>query len=426
MAIEADCFPIATEPSEDPRQLLRRFLWLGLLCVALLLALATYGVYRVYSWRLVESAHAEAQAICQVVLVKEKRQLLDIDNDGNVRLVVAEDHRADFNRRMRQYLKPYAVDAVRIWDRQLRLVNSSGKEQSDHGQAKSPLLAKALAGQSFSRLEKNGSVYAAESKPEGAHGQMVSYLPIWGRHKTVLGAIEIRRNMEEISAQLLRAVTFSGIVLAALLSALFSCIYLLVRKGAVRLAKAQEDLRWLATTDPLTGVYNRREVLARTEELLSQWRAGGDRNASFVSVLMVDFDNFKIINDTYGHPVGDRVLQELAARIQSCLEPKDILGRMGGEEFLVVLPGVGVSACREIAERLCQAVCGTPFDPENYRISGSISVGMATMRAHGGSVDAMLHDADQGLYVAKNSGKNCASLAAELPSDPDFSGKWVD
>lgn len=426
MAIEAGCFPIATESSEDPRQLLRRFLWLGLLCVALLLALATYGVYRVYSWRLVESAHAEAQAICQVVLVKEKRQLLDIDKDGNVRLVVPEDKRADFNRRMRQYLKPYAVDAVRIWDRQLRLVNISGKEQSDHGQAKFPLLDKALAGQSSSRLEKNRSVSISEMEDEAASEQMVSYLPIWGRNKTVLGAIEIRRNMESIRAQLHRAVTFTAVVLAAVLSALFSCIYLLAKKGAVRLAKAQEDLQWLATTDPLTGVYNRREVLARTEELLSQWRAGGDRNASFGSVLMVDFDNFKIINDTYGHPVGDRVLQELAARIQACLEPKDILGRMGGEEFLVVLPGVGVSACREIAERLCQAVRGTLFDPENYRISGSISVGMATMQAHDGSVDAMLHDADQGLYVAKNSGKNCVSLAAELPSDPGFSGKWAD
>lgn len=426
MATEAGYFPIATDSSEDPRLLLRRFLWLGLLCVVALLTLATYGVYRVYNWRLVESAHAEAQAICQVVLVKEKRQLLDTDADGNVRLVVPEDKRANFNRRMRQYLKPYAVDAVRIWDRQLRLVNSSGKEQSDHGQVKSPLLDKALAGQSFSRLEKNSSVDASESKHEGAPEQMVSYLPIWGHSKTVLGTIEIRRNMESIRAQLHRAVTFSGIVLAAVMFALFFCIYLLVKQGVVRLAKAQEDLQWLATTDPLTGVYNRREVLARTEELLSQWGAAGDRNTSFVSVLMVDFDNFKMINDTYGHPIGDRVLQELAARIQACLEPKDILGRMGGEEFLVVLPGAGVSTCRDIAERLCQAVRKAPFDPENYRISGSISVGMATMQAHDGSMDAMLHEADQGLYVAKNRGKDCASLAGELSSDPGFPRQWVD
>lgn len=416
----------AAETEEDPRALLRRFLWIGLLCLVTLLFLATYGLYRVLSLRLVESAHREAQAICHILLVKEKMQLLAVDANGRTRLRLPPSELARFNKRLRISLKPYNIDTVRIWGRDKHPVNLDGTNRDLPTDKISPALDQALKGEGLSRLEKNADPMLRDEGRPVRHEQVVSYLPIPGRNKTILGALELRRGVEHLRAEVRRAVVFSALWLGMVLSVLFGCVYLLVKRGSERLARAQKALRYLATTDPLTGVCNRREVMARAETLLSQRQKdpahGRDET---LSILMIDYDDFKVINDTYGHPVGDGVLRELASRILGCLRPGDFLGRMGGEEFLVVLPGCGVLRCRDIAERLCQIVKQTPFNRENLRIYGSVSIGMVTAQASDEGIETLLHRADAGLYQAKNTGKNRVSQAGEAPFDPDPSVIWA-
>jgi diguanylate cyclase (GGDEF)-like protein len=395
--------------NEDPRVLLRRFIWVGMFCLAAILVLATYGIYRVFNWRLVESAHGEAQGICHIVLVKEKRHLLVFDGHGGARLELGAGRKEDLDKRVREYLEPFAVDGMRIWGLEHRIVYSTGSEKDGRVVAASPELDRALKGERVSRLEKGSYATVAGMTGRDGGDQVASYLPIWGRDKAILGAMEIRRNVAGYRAEIRRGVAFSATVLGIVLLALFACVFLLVKWGADRLAKAQEALRILATTDSLTGVFNRREALSRAENSFSRRQRGGCRNTpENFGCLMLDFDNFKIINDTYGHPAGDLVLQELAVRFRAVLRPCDIVGRFGGEEFLVILPDASFEQCRDIAERLRKAVREKPFDLGGQQIFGSISIGGASAYPMDRDIETVMHRADEGLYRAKKLGKDCA------------------
>lgn len=417
------CIDSALRLQEDSRALLRKLFWTGLLCLTLLLLPATYGVYRAYSWRLIESTHAEAKATCQVLLIKEKKHLLAIDERGQSHLKLAQSEQANFQKRLQKYFQPFHIDSVKIWDLHRQVVSLT-EDQNTHLMAAIPTaLDRALGGQSISLLG-NANEISVESKVLwGAGNQVISYLPIWGRDKEVLGAIEIRRSVESYRTKIRRGVAFFALLLGAALLALFGCVFFLVTKGANRLAQTQQVLHLLATTDPLTGLYNRREVLARANDIFSKGQESNQHNnpANF-GLLMLDFDNFKEINDTYGHPIGDRVLQELASRLQAALRPYDILGRVGGEEFLVALPDSNLEQCREIAERLRKTVRENPFEIEGVLIHGSISIGGATAHPLDQGLETLLQRADKRLYQAKTRGKNRVSWSEEAIFDSRLSG----
>ncbi len=398
---------------EDPRAMLRKFLWIGLFCLAVLLILATCGIYRVYSWRLIESIHAEAQAVCQVVLVKEKKHLMMFDK-GSARLQLSSGEQVSFDKRLQQYLRPFEVDSVWIWDRQYQIVNRSEEEKIKRTHDNFSALGQALAGQGFTRLERRVAAVVRGNASSRSSDQVVSYLPIYGQNQSIMGAIEIRRNIETFREEIHRGVLFSSMLLGTMLLALFGCVYLLVKKGADRLAKTQQILRKLATTDPLTGVYNRREVLSKaTQIFLRGWQGTTSKSPENFGILMLDFDNFKTINDTHGHPIGDQVLRELATRIQGILRPYDIVGRFGGEEFLVVLPDSNRKQSQEIAERLCKAVREKSFDLGHLQLSCSVSIGGASAQSFDRDLNTLLQRADKGLYRAKKLGKDCVSWVDE-------------
>jgi len=410
--------------NEDPRALLRKLFWTGLLCLTLLLILATYGVYRAYSWRLIESAHAEAKATCQVLLIKEKKHLFSMDERGQARLKLENSEQASFEKRLQKYFQPLAIDTVRIWDLHRQVVNHTGDENNYRTHVPPPALDQALAGQSVSLLGKANAVGLKEKEGGRAANQVISYLPIWGRNKEILGAIEIRRSVESYRGEIRRGVTFFALLLGSALLALFGCVYFLVSKSANRLAKTQQVLRRLATTDSLTGLYNRREILAIACDRFSKEQEN-KRHKTPVNfgLLMLDFDNFKEINDTYGHPVGDQVLQVLATRIHAAVRPYDIIGRVGGEEFLVVLPDSCLEQCQEIAERLCKTVREQPFEVDGLLIRGSISIGGATAQPMDRALEVLLQRADKRLYQAKTRGKDRVSWADEAVFGSRLSGQ---
>jgi diguanylate cyclase (GGDEF)-like protein len=164
--------------------------------------------------------------------------------------------------------------------------------------------------------------------------------------------------------------------------------------------RMEETLTRLASTDPLTDVYNR----GRIEELLRQEIARAGRYGQPFAVLLLDLDYFKKVNDRFGHSVGDTVLKEIAAAVQRQLRETDALGRWGGEEFLVLCPGTGQEEAVAIAERLRRLVEGLAFGV-------TISCGLTEYR-HGDTVDVLINRADRALYGAKRDGRNTVRLAA--------------
>lgn len=167
-----------------------------------------------------------------------------------------------------------------------------------------------------------------------------------------------------------------------------------------------EETQRLATTDPLTGLNNRRTIEAALQ--LEVHRA--TRYGSPVSVVLCDVDRFKSINDTWGHPTGDEVLCAIARTLQGSLREVDVVGRWGGEEFLIVLPQTDADGAMIVAERLCAAIRSiAPF--KNGPTSVTTSAGVATFRL-GVTRDAFLRQADAALYDAKRSGRDRVCLAA--------------
>jgi diguanylate cyclase (GGDEF)-like protein/PAS domain S-box-containing protein len=165
----------------------------------------------------------------------------------------------------------------------------------------------------------------------------------------------------------------------------------------------QEALLQLATTDSLTGASNRRHFLDQLDaELARQRRHGGA-----ASLLMADLDHFKLINDEHGHAAGDAVLSHFVHTIRQTVRRSDIIGRLGGEEFAILLPGVGISGARELAERLRSIFDRTPAKVGNILIPATVSIGISDLRIEDGTADAPLHRADEALYSAKRAGRNC-------------------
>jgi two-component system, cell cycle response regulator len=165
----------------------------------------------------------------------------------------------------------------------------------------------------------------------------------------------------------------------------------------------------LALTDSLTGLYNRRYLEAHLGTLMSRVLEGGKPFA----LLMVDIDFFKAVNDNYGHAAGDEVLRELGDRLVHSVRNFDLVARVGGEEFVVVMPDASTEVAAAVAERLCQRVARKQFTLAHAvgRIDLTISIGCATASGESEQPDSLLRRADEALYMAKRAGRNQGVVA---------------
>lgn len=158
-----------------------------------------------------------------------------------------------------------------------------------------------------------------------------------------------------------------------------------------------------AVTDGLTGLYNRRYLDSHLKTLVSE----AERQSKPLSALMVDIDFFKAVNDTYGHDAGDAVLREFSARVRSCVRGIDLVCRMGGEEFVVIMPDTDLTKAYFVGERVRRMIADKEFVVESdMSISITASVGIASLCRVDDSGEALLKRADQALYCAKRDGRN--------------------
>ncbi len=177
------------------------------------------------------------------------------------------------------------------------------------------------------------------------------------------------------------------------------------------LINARDELQFQATHDILTGVWNRGAVL----DLLHRELERAARARTSTSVLMLDLDHFKKINDTYGHLTGDAVLREVANRITQSVRSYDLVGRYGGEEFLLVLAACGKSEIEQSADRIRLAIASTPILSVSSEIAVTASIG-ATVIADGGvTQEEILLTADKALYQSKNDGRNRVTILSPVP-----------
>jgi diguanylate cyclase (GGDEF)-like protein len=181
------------------------------------------------------------------------------------------------------------------------------------------------------------------------------------------------------------------------------------------LIHAQDDLQSAALHDSLTGLWNRGAIL----DLLRREVCRRQRTGDALGVMMVDIDYFKKINDTHGHLIGDAVLQEVTRRLAVDVRPYDVVGRYGGEEFLIVFPGCNMRDLLVGAERLRHCIADQPIETSVGQIPVTLSLGLASVEQGENEIlgcESFLQRADAALYAAKARGRNRVETAAASPA----------
>ncbi|MEJ0068861.1 MAG: GGDEF domain-containing protein [Pseudomonadota bacterium] len=169
-----------------------------------------------------------------------------------------------------------------------------------------------------------------------------------------------------------------------------------------KLAAYERQLFLESVTDPLTGLLNRRQFMTLSTREAHRSR----RHGLLFSVLMLDIDHFKRINDTYGHPIGDEAIKALADICNKALRPHDLLARYGGEEFVLTLPQTNTDGAHVVAERIRGMVEAFALETEQGTVRFTVSIGVSSYK-NGKPFEQIVSRADQALYKAKQSGRNC-------------------
>jgi len=163
-------------------------------------------------------------------------------------------------------------------------------------------------------------------------------------------------------------------------------------------------------TDELTGLYNIRAFNALARHELGQ----ASRHERIFSIMMIDSDYLKQINDTYGHQVGDRLIRMVAHAVRSAIKSTDVLARYGGDEFVCLLPSASQQAARQVGERIRERIMDEPLMINNGAIAITVSIGIATYPVHGDTFDDLSKNADRALYVSKARGRNRVTVYDEV------------
>jgi diguanylate cyclase (GGDEF)-like protein/PAS domain S-box-containing protein len=162
------------------------------------------------------------------------------------------------------------------------------------------------------------------------------------------------------------------------------------------------NLQYLATHDPLTGLPNRYLMNDRLEQILTSSK----RSQLIFSISYIDLNDFKKINDSYGHDVGDMLLQEVANRLKNCVRPTDTVSRLGGDEFLIIFAGMTRAKDAAVVARKVSDCFGTSFPIENHRLKVTASIGISIFPDHGEDQETLIKAADYAMYLSKRRAKN--------------------
>lgn len=224
----------------------------------------------------------------------------------------------------------------------------------------------------------------------------------------VRGGISVAFDMDAARQAIARNRRITALLFLLTATALTAVLWRLVATLHRRLEAAEARILELAITDDLTGLRNRRHVTERLGEELARARRYGEE----LSCVIFDVDRFKGVNDAFGHDAGDAVLRAVSAAARAECRQPDVLGRWGGEEFLLILPRTGATGAVAIAQRLREVVEALRVGHAGRTLVATASFGVATATSAGDGVAALLKRADEALYRAKEAGRNRVELAA--------------
>ncbi len=392
----------------SPDTLLRHYVRYSCISLVVIVLLICYGTYLAYLKHLVADAEGDSVALAGSIMEMERSSIVVPCQDGREELRIAPADLHGLDHRFGLFFRRFHILKVKIYDRSARVIYSNDRSLIGRDDPQNPRLLNALAGRLYSKVEEKESLLDFNGEEKFSVDVVETYVPVHDRRGTVIGSFELYQDVTHCSRSIVRLVTISGVMLALILASVFSVSYLLLRKETRQLEEMEGMLLRQATTDFLTGVSNRRQILRRCEEEMSRlWRMRSEgESGGSIGFIMVDVDLFKRINDTWGHAAGDEILRELAMRLKDNIRLYDFIGRYGGEEFLVVLPDATAEQLSSVADRLWSSIRCAPFIFEGEEINVTISLGVAVTSGDDATYEAAVRRADDALYRSKNGGRD--------------------
>jgi diguanylate cyclase (GGDEF)-like protein len=358
---------------------------------------------------MLHEAERTASKISESLVVEEMDTIRFATLNGRRTLLVRPDDIRQLALRLRVFLETFDILKVKIYNSEKVIVFSTEEELIGKKDTENIRLQIALGGKPVSEIVRKKSVLDLYEEQRFEVDIVESYIPVFDADKTVAGVFEIYVDISKAKVNIINHIALSIGCLVAILLFVNGLYFLIIRKETNQLKFAQQQLKQMAITDSLTGMFNRRYVIKRLEDEFAKMSRQKEKvPGEGIGCIMIDVDNFKLVNDEYGHLAGDDVLCEIARRISIAVRQYDIPGRFGGEEFIVVLPLVSRAEVMTVAERIHTQIYTEPFRVGEASKIISVSIGIAWSEAKEGpnGMEQILKRSDDGLYVAKERGKN--------------------
>jgi diguanylate cyclase len=392
---------------KDPYALLRLFVICSIASSLGVLLLAGFGFRGILLRYITTSAENDAIHVSRALLAEEMDRIVTT-RDGVSRIEVQPAQMPQLDRHLRMFLAPFSIVKIKIYSEDCRIVYSTDRRIIGEVNSSNARLRNALAGHYDSKLERKDQVQDLADEVKFNVDVVETYIPIVDRNHKVIGSFEIYLDVTPYREQWHRAMAlFLGILVLILLLG-FGWSFPFLKKRTVEVKEIQEMLRHQNMTDALTGIFNKRQIMVIACNEFS--RASRRREKGLpemdLALIMIDIDRFKSVNDIHGHLAGDTLLKALAERIAASLRSYDSVGRFGGEEFLVVLPGADLLQAMEVAMKIWRLIREEPFMLEGEPVVITASLGIGVTEEGDTECDEILKRADQALYRAKEGGRD--------------------
>lgn len=394
--------------NDSPERFKRIYLLLSFSCLVLVLALSFRVISLQNKNNLIEEAGFHSEKIAAALLSSESRIIRAATIDGIRTLSISPSSISDLDQNIRLFLHPFGIIKIKIYNMDKRIIYCTERPLIGKSDRNNLRLASALAGNRQTIIKEMQSVTDLVEERRLDIDVAEAYVPVRDEQGQIVGVFEIYNDISDLKSGFHRHLVSSLTTIFIALMFLSFASYIVITRESAALRTAYQLLETLATTDALTGIYNRRQLLTRAAELYAMMQRSHDKMAAGIGlgVVMIDVDYFKMVNDTHGHLAGDSILHELTKRIETVLRPYDVFGRYGGEEFMLFLPNTSGEEAKLISCRVLNAVSGQPYQIDELPLTVTTSIGCTWTDGSEENLDNILSRVDNLLYEAKRNGRN--------------------
>jgi diguanylate cyclase (GGDEF)-like protein len=392
----------------NPDSLLNLLVKTAIISIVIVVIMSSIGFYRLFSSFVIKNAENVSVEHCSF-FIEQQKELIFVTppgKDTEIGLHGTDLFAFDFS--VRDYLEHFSIIKVKVYNAERRIVYCTDPMLIGKVDDKNQRLNNALGGNIDTKMvTKDKAVDLADEELRNVD-VVETYVPIIGPDKKVIGSFEVYVNITEYREQIRAGAILMTSLLTVVIVAVFGFSYLLIRGGAGQLKEAQSKLETIAVTDALTAIANRGYLLSRGEEEFERIRRNRMKSLrpADMGCIMIDIDHFKKVNDTYGHHAGDIVLKEVARRLSMSIRPYDVIGRYGGEEFVVMLPDTSVEQSFVVAARIRENVRTEAIEAEGVKLVITASLGVTGSSGADKCLTDILKRADAAMYQAKNEGRD--------------------